>query len=586
MSTLVQRVFVSSTSEDLPGYRRVVRDALLAMHWQPIMMEHFGASTEHTVEACCHRVLEADLVLLLVAFRRGWVPGPEQGGDGVRSITAYELDTARRKQMPVRMLLANGKNWPGALYEWDSDARAWLQDFRARLDQPAKIFDFEPELANAVDPLPRFRGAVDSILLDHSRWLMDWRGDAPPPARAPVGAEQFRPGLETHLPGLVLHRTELLELHRRCAPAGWEPLPLAEHPTALLVNAVRNLAPAPRQEETKTFPLLSFVELLRSQVDPNRADALRVWLTQARQKLEPDPKQELPPAPPPKVTTAGHLLIKIDSRVNPGTYSVMAWLVGSDRSECLRAGEEEVRREDLPGYIGQLLQDLDNYDLAADQSWIEFFLPRELLNSDVDQWKMEQPLSAALPLGADRRVSVRSLDRVRVRSALLALRKRWEVLQKRSGPECCIRDAHQELDEPGAAAIWIDHDECDAAALLVRLRDAAGVVCALLGRAPRATPDQRERDALGALLQAGIPVLLWARCCPPVEPHSIRPELGQLLADAALANLPDQVWKRRKQAVWRRETTSLYQHLTLLWDDPTRIPPDMDPRNQLRAPGR
>ena len=50
------KVFISSTSEDLRRHREVARDAVLDMDWHPVMMEHFGASPETTVEACAGRV--------------------------------------------------------------------------------------------------------------------------------------------------------------------------------------------------------------------------------------------------------------------------------------------------------------------------------------------------------------------------------------------------------------------------------------------------------------------------------------------------------------------------------------------------
>ena len=78
----VQRVFVSSTSEDLRPFRVAVREAITRQGWLPEMMEDFGAGAGPTVEECVRRVQRSDLVVLLVAFRRGWVPTRMQGGDG------------------------------------------------------------------------------------------------------------------------------------------------------------------------------------------------------------------------------------------------------------------------------------------------------------------------------------------------------------------------------------------------------------------------------------------------------------------------------------------------------------------------
>ena len=72
------RVFVSSTSEDLKPYRGVARDAILRMGWIPIMMEDFGAMPESTVPACVDKLRTCQVVLLIQAFRCGWVPTSEE----------------------------------------------------------------------------------------------------------------------------------------------------------------------------------------------------------------------------------------------------------------------------------------------------------------------------------------------------------------------------------------------------------------------------------------------------------------------------------------------------------------------------
>ena len=95
MSSML-RVVVSSTSQDLKAFRQVVKDAVLDQGWHPVRMEHFGTGTGGTVEECVRKVEGSDLVVLLVAFRRGWVPAPGQGGDGESSVTALERAAARR----------------------------------------------------------------------------------------------------------------------------------------------------------------------------------------------------------------------------------------------------------------------------------------------------------------------------------------------------------------------------------------------------------------------------------------------------------------------------------------------------------
>src|SRR5205085_10614728 len=136
------RVFVSSTCEDLKEHRKVIRDAILKIPWDLEMMEYFNTETGTTVEECMKKLRQADLVILVVAFKRGWVPRPDQGGRDGKSITALELEEARRLGKPVRVLLATG-NWPGTLWEHEAEAFLAVNRFRDELNQIAAKFDVD-----------------------------------------------------------------------------------------------------------------------------------------------------------------------------------------------------------------------------------------------------------------------------------------------------------------------------------------------------------------------------------------------------------------------------------------------------------
>ncbi len=101
------RVFVSSTSKDLHEYRAVARNVILDVKWLPQMMEHIGTRPEATVEAMRAEIKGCSLVLLIVGFRRGWVPEADKGGNGVDSITALELAYARENKIPVLAMMAS-----------------------------------------------------------------------------------------------------------------------------------------------------------------------------------------------------------------------------------------------------------------------------------------------------------------------------------------------------------------------------------------------------------------------------------------------------------------------------------------------
>lgn len=159
------KVFVSSTSKDLSGYRAVATDVILDMRWTPVGMEHFGAQPWPTVEACQKELQECDLVLLLVAFQRGTVPTKEQGGDGTSSYTALELKFARERRIPVLAMRAS-EMWPQNLCEEDAEAREWVKQFRSMLG-PAPAFEYEDPIKDESRRLPGFRTKLREVLVDH-----------------------------------------------------------------------------------------------------------------------------------------------------------------------------------------------------------------------------------------------------------------------------------------------------------------------------------------------------------------------------------------------------------------------------------
>ena len=179
-------VFVSSTSSDLDPYRTVAGQVIQARGWIPIMNESWGAMAERVVDACYQKVKSADLVLLIMAFKQGTVPSEDQGGNGVDSLTALEVEYARKNKIPVLGILANEKTWPGSLYEKKEAAREWVDKFRAGFNQPAEFFDPEQPNPDAkeTDQLPQFRTKVGGVLLNYQQELI-----AKAETRAAGGAE-------------------------------------------------------------------------------------------------------------------------------------------------------------------------------------------------------------------------------------------------------------------------------------------------------------------------------------------------------------------------------------------------------------
>src|SRR5262245_30880451 len=110
------RVFISSTAEDLAAYIAVARQGC-AGHEGLIcdQFQRWPSTGRLPVSLCRERVIEADAVVVIAGFRYGWIPLPEEDGDGIRSITRIEVETARVHTKPVLpFVIARTENSDGA----------------------------------------------------------------------------------------------------------------------------------------------------------------------------------------------------------------------------------------------------------------------------------------------------------------------------------------------------------------------------------------------------------------------------------------------------------------------------------------
>jgi formylglycine-generating enzyme required for sulfatase activity len=112
-------VFISSTSEDLKEHREQAAKAALASGFAPHMMEYFPASGHApSLPACLEEVAKAEVVVVLVAHRYGWVPDAAENPDK-KSITWLECEHARQvtKKEVLAFLVESDYPWPAELRE-------------------------------------------------------------------------------------------------------------------------------------------------------------------------------------------------------------------------------------------------------------------------------------------------------------------------------------------------------------------------------------------------------------------------------------------------------------------------------------
>jgi hypothetical protein len=452
--------------------------------------------------------------------------------------------------------------------------------------------------AGVLRPDPAFESTVRAVLCDHRDRILDEAAGRRDPSRSarrsrPAGAEAFLPRLESLVERVILPRYELARAYRDSAPTGWDPLPTDRNHAALLSKCIRSLARAPRQRGDGVIPLVRFVRLISDLVGGEPAEGLRGWIGESLNRLALDADDEAnateihaAPGDEPDPDASYHLLVQIAPRLcETGLYSVKAWLFGTGAPACLRPGEERVAREDLPSCLDAILEELPRFDAATDRTWVELLLPRELLCADVDQWRVGLDFIDGIPIGVEHRLIVRSLERSSRSRAAQALQDRWRAVRRRVEARCRLADAVHHCEGDGGIALWIERDDCGGAPLYASLKDARGMVAAVLGCPPRPDPGDPSRDVLNTLFQAGVPIVLWARRPPEGGAAVVREALDALLDVEPFRRLPDRVWDLRKQAA-RTDPNDphLGRHLSLLWDDPSRTSPDFDPQYRLQAP--
>ena len=171
------KVYVSSTFQELIEYRAAVDRALRRMGHDVVGMEQYEAEGSKPVERCRADVRNADVYVVIVAWRYGYVPDGDPPPRR-RSITEIEHDEAETTGKPVLAFLLDPEApWPlNRVDAISSTAGAGrdISDFRARLGSAylAGIFrtpdDLASQVAAAVAAQGLTRHMVDRVLAQTS----------------------------------------------------------------------------------------------------------------------------------------------------------------------------------------------------------------------------------------------------------------------------------------------------------------------------------------------------------------------------------------------------------------------------------
>ncbi|MGF1524087.1 MAG: hypothetical protein ACFBSF_17350 [Leptolyngbyaceae cyanobacterium] len=204
---------------------------------------------------------------------------------------------------------------------------------------------------------------------------------------------------------------------------------------------------------------------------------------------------------------------------------------------------------------------------------LEVFLPLEYLCSEVEQWEISVRRKRLLPMGTQHPVIVRSYERLDFEYLDYCWTEwcdNWEQLKAHlSAPP-----SHELFEKLEAV------DDCDWEEVLYDYQENAEKIGFII---PCLPSEEKQEALFDAMIEASVPIALWIRRAIPEFDHIT--EFTELLKTGPLKDLPECIRKLRKRAHVQKKAidTDYAHHLSILWEDPHRLPPDV--MIQLQSPG-
>jgi hypothetical protein len=258
---------------------------------------------------------------------------------------------------------------------------------------------------------------------------------------------------------------------------------------------------------------------------------------------------------------------KLAPKNNLVIYTVEAWIIADIQTYNYKSGtgceqldlsefdEQHFSIEEIKTVLNKCL---DKIDIAQDLT-IEIFVDLALLNYAADSWQLESDLDLGLSpasIGQDYRVVVRSNERLTASYGRHKAfwQEKWEELQRLANLSTCC-------------GFWLD--DGDLGNLRSQLRSSE-----IIGLKMTKAPEKIGKGSIFAvILETAIPVALWLRQNLPER--DCQTEIDQIL-DCCIHNLPETVKNKRVEAFREPPDTHIGHHLSLLWEDPYRLPPQID----------
>ncbi len=269
-------------------------------------------------------------------------------------------------------------------------------------------------------------------------------------------------------------------------------------------------------------------------------------------------------------TLETHLLVVVrHSQQHSNRYFVEGWLIPDTRnynyetgSGCKRLMASEgfnnsLKLDEIPHLLTQFIKESERlYSLK--NLTLEIFLPLDLIDLPVDNWNIEDDCDFSYSLGSEFKVVVRSCERLEpnyyYRHQQL-WKQKWEVLQQST--------------EEKVQKVFMSGDINNLKSLFHELRDShiVGLYCT---KPPKQTD---KRDFFVLMLKSAIPVAFWPRSNSNTSEFQV--EIKKIL-QCRVHELPDVVQQERlNSAIQLKAENHVGSHISLLWEDPNLIPPNI-----------
>lgn len=131
-------VMVSSTTYDLPAYRKAVQDAIWQMRMYPLAMERDTAGPVDAVAYSLDMVDEAEVYIGIFAHRYGYVPAHPDNPEAV-SITEMEYRRARERGIPILIFIMDDDHPPDPDSVEAGPGAEKLQELKDRLKRDHRV---------------------------------------------------------------------------------------------------------------------------------------------------------------------------------------------------------------------------------------------------------------------------------------------------------------------------------------------------------------------------------------------------------------------------------------------------------------